>query len=128
MEKKLYPSAGTSRAIFRTTVLCVLCVLTALLIAFWATRGVEVVICNKTGEELQSVRIEFTGGTKTVPTIEPDGVFRTRITPAGESHLELTYTHVSGKEFSKAIGVYFEPGYGGAVFIELLPNLSLIHI
>ena len=116
---------ATHRVIVGAAVLCIALLLVGFAAVLWFTAGVKVVITNKTGAEVNRLEVEFTGGGVTIPAIKPGAAYRTAVQPTGESHLELRFTDASGKDRKETIGVYFEPGYSGEIFIELAPDGSV---
>lgn len=116
---------ATHRVIVGAVVLCIALVLVGIAAALWLTAGVKVVVTNKAGVEVKNIEVKFTGGSVTIPAIKPGAAYRTTVKPTGESHLDLRFTDSSGKDRREIIGVYFEPGYRGEIFIGLAPDGSV---
>lgn len=110
------------RALVGAAIMCMVLLLPRLVTIPRVASGVEVIVANKTNEEIKNLTVEFTGGITNTAAIRPGTVFRTVVRPTSESHLELRFTDAAGKERTEKIGVYFEPGYGGEVVIELAPD------
>jgi hypothetical protein len=90
------------------------------------SKGIEVVLANKTGANITNVRVHFTGGVINAGTLTNEETYRTYLQPKGESHLELHFRDGAGKEHSHNIGVYFEHGYLGQILIDVLPDGKVV--
>jgi hypothetical protein len=80
----------------------------------FGTRGVMVHVVNETGGRLSNVRIAFTGGVVSAPSILPHAARAWRIQSKGESDLALSYEDGAGQLVSKGGNVYIESGYRGS--------------
>lgn len=85
-------------------------------------RGIAVSVANQMDGELRNIAIDYAGGQLLIPRIGHGSSFEATIVPKSESSLDLSFTDSSNRTRSEKIGVYFEPGYAGAIRIVVLPN------
>lgn len=96
-------------------------ILFVMLITSCSNRGVSVIVKNETRYPMENTILEFTGGTKKIPKIEPGKSFTEYINPNGESSLTIKFNYNS-KQYTEKLDVYFETNYKGNINIHLLEN------
>lgn len=84
--------------------------------------GVEIVVRNESQVGLESVKVNFTGGSYRIASLQPGGVHRRRVNPSGESHLELLYTLLGEGPRTAVVDTYFERDYEGTIEVRIRSN------
>ena len=95
--------------------------LLSLLVWVQHSRGIKVVVLNTTNATILDLKVSFTGGSFEILRLEAGHVFKTRINPTGESHLDVKWADSNGTQYSEAGGGYFERNYRGRIEIEIQP-------
>ena len=79
--------------------------------------GTEVMLSNQTGQELEGVSVQFTGGATEPQGIPVRGV-AIALNPSGESHLEVVYRSLAGAQTCR-VDTYPERDYRAEFHIAL---------
>lgn len=86
--------------------------------------GIKVTVINDSNEAIKNVEVVYNGGKMTLPKLESKSRIKKRISPKGESDLELKYRDHKDALHVKKVDVYFESGigYSGDIVITVDPN------
>lgn len=83
-------------------------------------RGVRVEVRNIGGTPLTDVVVQVTGATYDLGELAPGASETVRVSPRGESKVELTWKDSEGRKGYGRVDCYFEgSGYTGTVDVEL---------
>lgn len=82
-------------------------------------RGIKVRVRNSDTRTLRSVVVHVTGSSYPIGDLETGAVRSVRVTPKGESHVEISFQDEAGKTRTLVAGCYFESGYRGTVAAEI---------
>ncbi|WP_164100610.1 hypothetical protein [Candidatus Laterigemmans baculatus] len=89
------------------------------LAAFQFRSGVRIIVENAGTSPLKSVVLHVTGASYALGDIAVGKSATMRVRPTGESHLEIEFTRSDGETRRLDAGGYFEPGYLGAMRVEI---------
>lgn len=105
----------------RTKTVVSLIAVVGLLFAAWLVfpSGVVVRLHNASAGEISDIRIVFEGGAKTARQLQPGKFFKCRISPDGESDLEIEFVNTSGVRQSANLDVYLAQYHRGAIEITI---------
>ncbi len=92
-----------------------------LLFAAWFAfpRGVVVRLHNASAGEISDIRVIFEGGAKTARQLQPGKFFKCRISPDGESDLEIEFVSASGGRQTVNLDVYLDRYHRGSIEITI---------
>ncbi len=81
--------------------------------------GIKVTVENTGLTSLQASVLHVTGVSYNLGDIAPGAEATARVNPTSESHLEIEFTDANGKTQRVNAGGFFEPGYRGAIRVEI---------
>jgi hypothetical protein len=79
--------------------------------------GLTVTVKNVSDQALHSVVAHVTGASYKLGDIDPGQTKSVRVSPAGESHVEIE--HTDGRFI---VNTYFESGYRGHIDVDVTPR------
>lgn len=83
------------------------------------TRGVRVVVRNTGQERMRDVTIHVTGRMYALGDLAPGNSGSQRVSPTGESSVEIEFTDEQGQRVRLGAVGYLEPGYRGQIEMEI---------
>jgi hypothetical protein len=83
------------------------------------TAGYKISVRNTGQENMRDVTVIVTGRCYSIGDIAPGSSRSRRVSPTGESSVEVEFTDEQGKCVRLAAGGYLEPGYRGQMDIEI---------
>ncbi len=87
--------------------------------------GVLVSVRNDTGGPLKNVEVHYTGGSFYTDTLSPAERFSKRISPTGESALEVAFSDQSGSEVCVEVDSGLRPDGAGSLLVSIQPEGKL---
>lgn len=87
--------------------------------AFQLRSGIQVTVENSGTSPLNSVVLHVTGSSYDLGDIVPGESATARVSPTGESELEVEFKDIDGQIQNLNVGGYFESGYRGSIKIEI---------
>ncbi len=85
--------------------------------------GVSVVVQNKGPERISDVMVHVTGNSYEIGEMEPGQSRKIRVTPKGESHVEITFLDASHNQHRVVAECYFEERhYQGTIEVDIAGN------
>lgn len=105
----------------RTKTFVSLIAVLGLLFAGWLAFPSDVVVRlhNASAGEISDIRVVFEGGAKTARQLKPGEFFKCRISPDGESDLEIEFVSASGVRQSANLDVYLDRYHRGSIEIAI---------
>jgi hypothetical protein len=83
------------------------------------SRGVDLLVINDGHSPIKDLKLEFTGGTKSISELAPGGEYHVRINPKSESHLEVKFMDSGGLNHKEIVDVYMERNYHGKLTVRI---------
>jgi hypothetical protein len=96
-----------------------------ILVLFSRETYITFIVTNNTGQYIQSLNVEFSGGLINLGELDIGERKTTRIVPRGESHVELDIFLADGIVEHRTVGAYFERNYTGNLEIILEKGLAV---
>ena len=88
-----------------------------------ASGGVSVVVQNKGLETISNVKVHVTGNSYLIGSLAPGQAQRIRVTPNGESHVEIEFVDTSHNQHRVVAECYFEKRhYKGTITVDIAGN------
>lgn len=108
---------------FAIIALCVIIVSAAGVAALVASGGVDVVVQNKGLETISDVKVHVTGNSYLIGSLAPGQAQWIRVTPKGESHVEIEFVDTSRNAQRVVADCYFEKRhYKGTITVDIAGN------
>lgn len=91
--------------------------------ALAASGGVSVVVQNKSPEAISAVTVHVTGNSYDIGALNPGQTRKVRVTPKGESHVEIAFLDSSHNPHRVVAECYFdERGFKGTITVDIAGN------
>lgn len=94
-------------------------------LAVGCSRGPRFTVVNRSAVVLDDVRLEYSGGSAPIGRLSPGETRSVRITPRGESGLQIGFRDPGGVVHEQKVDVYFETGYRGTLEIAIDQDLNV---
>ncbi len=88
-------------------------------VAYQLRSGIRVTVENTGSTSLNSVVLHVTGVSYDLGDIAPGESATARVSPTGESELEVEFKDTAGQTQRLNAGGYFESGYRGSIRVEI---------
>jgi hypothetical protein len=89
------------------------------IVAVQLRSGIKVTVENTGLNSMQASVLHVTGVSYNLGDIAPGAEATAQVNPTSESHLEIEFTDADGKTQRVNAGGFFEPGYRGAIRVEI---------
>ena len=108
---------------FAIIALCVFILSAVGVAALVASGGVSVVVQNKGLETISNVTVHVTGNSYLIGSLAPGQAQKIRVTPKGESHVEIEFVDIRHNQHRVVAECYFEKRhYKGTITVNIAGN------
>ncbi len=108
---------------FAIIALCVIIVSTVGVAALVFSGGVSVVVQNRGLETISNVKVHVTGNSYSIGSLAPGQAQGIRVTPIGESHVEIEFVDTNENLHRVVAECYFEKRhYKGTITVDIAGN------
>jgi hypothetical protein len=83
------------------------------------SRGVHITVRNTGKTTIRNAIIHVTGNSHSLGDLAPGEARTAKVSPRSESHVEVEFTDLHNRSVRLNAGGYFEPGYQGAIEVEV---------
>jgi hypothetical protein len=97
-------------------------ILLGLLLTGCAASGIRVLVVNKAGRPVENLKIDYTGGSRTLERLKAGASYRTTIKLTGSSSVDVEFDLPGGEKKAEKIKAQLEPGYTGDLRLEITPE------